>query len=167
MERNVKTWAIITHKSSPSQRRSAPFRALARARVLILPGYLHPGKGKERKALAKSKVRQWSRARDYSSWAWTSSLISKIWLFARGGLSKISIFRSIYLKNHVSRNELWNNFCWKKWEELIYYGKSWNIGQVCFEFLMFMNFVALYNLLRKTCAAFLFNEAVSFLNCPV
>jgi hypothetical protein len=30
---------------SPSQRRGALFRALARARVLIPSGYLHPGKG--------------------------------------------------------------------------------------------------------------------------
>jgi hypothetical protein len=47
------------------------------------------------------------------------------------------------LENHVSHNELWSNFCLKKWEELIYWGKSWNIGQVCLECLMFMNFVAL------------------------
>jgi hypothetical protein len=38
------------------------------------------------------------------------------------GISKISIFKSIYLENHVSHNELWSNFCLKKWEELIYYG---------------------------------------------
>jgi hypothetical protein len=37
---------------------------------------------------------------------WTSSLISKICLFARSGISKISIVKSIYLENHVSHNEL-------------------------------------------------------------
>jgi hypothetical protein len=30
------------------------------------------------------------------------ALISKIWLFARSGISKISVFKSIYLENHVS-----------------------------------------------------------------
>jgi hypothetical protein len=90
-----------------------------------------------------------------------TSLIWKICLFARSGINKISIFKSIYLENHVSYNELWSNFCLKKWEELIYCGKSWNIGQVCFEYLMFMNFVALiYCVKMHWPTAFLFNEAV-------
>jgi hypothetical protein len=36
---------------------------------------------------------------------WTS-LISKVWLFARSGISKLSIFKNIYLENHVSHDEL-------------------------------------------------------------
>jgi hypothetical protein len=47
----------------------------------------------------------------------------------------------------------------------IYCGKSWNIGQVRFECLMFMimNFVALINnLLRKTCTAVFLFKAISF-----
>jgi hypothetical protein len=59
------------------------------------------------------------------------------------------------LENHVSHNELWSNFCLKKWEELIYCGKSWNIGQVCLiECLMFMNFVALKLFLSNTVRSF-------------
>jgi hypothetical protein len=85
-------------------------------------------------------------------------------LFARSGISKISIFKSIYLENHVSHNELWSNFCLKKWEELIYCGKSWNIWMFnVYEFCCF-------NLLRKTCTAFLFNEAAlkfSKLSCLI
>jgi hypothetical protein len=127
-------WAL-----SPSQRRGAPFRASARGEGSNSPRLFTPG---EREALAKSKVHQWSRA-SVTNRGWSSSLISKIWLFARSGISKISIFKSIYLESHVSHNELWSTFCLKKWEELIYCGKSWNIGQVCFECLMFMNFVAL------------------------
>jgi hypothetical protein len=43
-----------------------------------------------------------------------------------------------------------------------------NIGQVCFECLMFMNFVALANVLPKTTFCLeLSNEAVSFLIYPV
>jgi hypothetical protein len=98
---------------------------------------------------------------------WSSSLISKIRLFARSWISRFQFSKAYNLVNHVSHNKLWSNFCLKKWEELIYCGKSWNIGQVCFECLMFMNFVAL---LRKICTAFLFNEAVSterLLNYPV
>jgi hypothetical protein len=107
----------------------------------------------EREALAKSKVHQWSRAR-VTNRGWSSSLISKIWLFARCGISKISIFKSVYLENHVSHNELWSNFCSKKWEELIYCVKSWNIGQVCFEYLMFMNFVALIYCIKHALLSF-------------
>jgi hypothetical protein len=36
-------------------------------------------------------------------------------LFARSGINKISIFKSIYLENHVSHNEIWSNFCLKNW----------------------------------------------------
>jgi hypothetical protein len=61
------------------------------------------------------------------------------------------------LENHLSHNELWSNFCLKKWEELIYCGKSWNIGQ--FECLMFMNFVALIYCVKHALLSFL-NEAV-------
>ena len=60
------------------------------ARVLIPPGYLHPGKGKHFPSLKFINNRGWS-----------SSLISKIWVFAWSGISKISIFKSIYLENHV------------------------------------------------------------------
>jgi hypothetical protein len=59
------------------------------------------------------------------------------------------------LENHVSHNELWSKFCLKKWEELIYCGKSWNIGQVCFECLMFMNFVALIYCVKHALLSFL------------
>jgi hypothetical protein len=65
--------------------------------------------------------------------------------------------------DHLRQLWLSIQFCLKKWEELIYYGKSWNIQQVCFEYLMFMNFVALTFCL-KTWTVFLFNEALSFIN---
>ena len=98
-------------------RAGAPFRALARGEGTNSARLFTPG---EREALAKSKVHQWSRA----------------WVTNR------SIFKSTHLENHVSHNKLWSNFCLKKWEELKYSGKWWNIGQVCFECLMFMNYVA-------------------------
>jgi hypothetical protein len=123
----------------PSQRRGVPFRALAWGEGTNSAQLFTAG---EREALAKSKVHQWSWPL-VTNRGWSSSLISKIWLFASSGINKISIFKSIYLENHVSHNELWSNFCLKKWEELIYCGKSWNIGKVCSECLMFMNFVAL------------------------
>jgi hypothetical protein len=135
---------------STSQRRGAPFQALARGEDTNSARLFTPG---EREALAKSKVYQWSRAW-VTNRGWSSSLISKIWLFARSGINKISIFKSIYLKNHVSHNELRSNFCLKKWEELIYCGKSWNIGQVCFECLMFMNFVALIYCVKHALLSF-------------
>jgi hypothetical protein len=113
---------------SPSQRRGASFRALARGESTNSDGLFATG---EREAIAKSKVHQWSRAW-VTNRGWSSSLILKIWLFARSGISKISIFKSIYLEKHVSYNELWSNFL-KKLEELIYCGKSWNIRQVCFD----------------------------------
>jgi hypothetical protein len=117
---------------SPSRRREAPCEGTNPPR-LFTPG--------ETKALTKSKVHQWARA-SLTVRGWSSSLISKIWLVARSGISKISIFKSIYLEHHVSHNELCSSyFCLKKWEELIYCGKSWNIGQVYIECLMFMNFM--------------------------
>jgi hypothetical protein len=74
---------------------------------------------------------------------WSSSLISKIWLSAcRSGISKISILKT-YIWKIVSYTTSLKQFCLKKWEELIYYGKSWNIRQVFFEYLMYTNFVAL------------------------
>ena len=137
---------------SPSQRRGAPFRALARGEGTNSARLLTPG---ERKALGKSKVHQWSWARDYGSWVNLLTDLKNTAVFiARSGIRKISIFKSIYLENHVSRNELWSNFCLKKWEELIYCGKSWNIGQVCFECLMFMNFVALIYCVKHALLSF-------------
>jgi hypothetical protein len=50
---------------SLSQRRGAPFRASARGEGTNSDRLFTPG---ERKALAKSKVHQLSRARDYGSW---------------------------------------------------------------------------------------------------
>ena len=70
-------------------------------RVLIPPGYLHPGKGKHQQSLKFIN----NRRRVTMIHGWTS-LISKIWLFVRSGISKISIFNSIYLENHISYNEL-------------------------------------------------------------
>jgi hypothetical protein len=129
---------------SPSRRREAPCEGTNSPR-LFTPG--------EREALAKSKVHQWAWA-SVTNRGWSSSLISKIWLFARSGISKISIVKSIYLENYVSHDELWSNFCLKKWEELTYCGKSWNIGQVCFECLMFMNFVALIYCVKHALLSF-------------
>jgi hypothetical protein len=81
-------------------------------------------------------------------------------------ISKISIFKNIYLENHVSHNELWSKFCLKKWEELIYYGKSWNIGQVCFECLMFMNFVALISCIKNDLFPFQWTCKFPLLSLP-
>jgi hypothetical protein len=50
---------------STSQRRRAPFRAIARGECTNSAPLFTPG---ERNALAKSKVHQWSRAHDYGSW---------------------------------------------------------------------------------------------------
>jgi hypothetical protein len=36
----------------------------------------------------------------------TSSLISKLWLLARSRISKISIFKNIFLENHFIYNGL-------------------------------------------------------------
>jgi hypothetical protein len=92
----------------------------------------------EAKALAKSKVHQWSRAcsvpHQRSFGGWSSSLISKIWL------SEAYIWKITF---HTMSFEAVFVWTLKKLEELFYCGKSWNIGQVCFECLMFMNFVAL------------------------
>ena len=86
--------------SSPSQRRGALFRALARGEGTNSARLFTPG---ERKALAKFIN---DRGPVTMVHGWTSSLISKIWLFASSGISKISIFKSIYLENQVSHNEL-------------------------------------------------------------
>jgi hypothetical protein len=75
--------------------------------------------------------------RDCGSWVlyckchgWTSSLISKKWLFGRRVLSKISIFKNIYMENRF----------WYKLSKAIFvswrneknsittHRKSWNIG---------------------------------------
>jgi hypothetical protein len=132
---------------SPSQRRGALFRALTRGEGTNSARLFTLG---ERNALAKSKVHQISWAHGYDPRVdlltdLKNMAVYQEWDNHTEDISKISIFKSIYLENHVSHNDLWSKFCLKKWEELIYYGKSWNIGQVRFECLMFMimNFVAL------------------------
>ena len=54
----------LTAFSPPSQRRGGPFRALAWGEGTNSARLFTPGK---RKALAKSRVHQWSRAREYGS----------------------------------------------------------------------------------------------------
>jgi hypothetical protein len=72
-----------------------------RAMVLIPLDDLHPGKGI--KALANSKVVSWGHG--------TFSLISKIWLFARSGISNISICNVIIWLSY-------NNLLFYKWMNL-------------------------------------------------
>jgi hypothetical protein len=74
---------------SPSQRRRAPFRVLARGEGTNSARLFTPG---ERNALAKSKVHQisWAHGNDPRA---ASSLISKIWLFARSGISTLRILK--------------------------------------------------------------------------
>ena len=95
--------------------------ALARGEGTNSAGYLYPGIEKHSRSLKFMNY----RGRVTMIHGWTS-LISKIQMFARIGISKISNFKNRYLENRVSHNELGSNFCVKKWEESIYYGKSWN-----------------------------------------
>jgi hypothetical protein len=75
-------------------------------------------------------------------------------------MSKISILKDENRENRFIYNNL-EAMLFEKWEELIYYGKSWNIRQVCFEYLMFTNFVALTFCLAKKHELFsFFNEAL-------
>jgi hypothetical protein len=74
---------------------------------------------------------------------WLSSLISKIWLIAcRSGMSKISILKDIYLENRFIYNKL-EAILFEEIRRFDLLWKSLNIRQVCFEYLMFTNFVAL------------------------
>jgi hypothetical protein len=142
---------------SPSQRRRVPFRALAWGEGTNSAQLFTAG---EREALAKSKVHQWSRPL-VTNRGWSSSLISKIWLFASSGINKISIFKSIYLENHVSHNELWNASQFL-FEEMRRIDLLWKIVEYRESLLRMFNVYEFccFNLLRRTCTAFLFNEAV-------
>ena len=56
----------------------------------------------ERNALAKSKVHQILWAHGYEIQGWTSSQISKIWLFARSGISTLSILKQDFnFQKHI------------------------------------------------------------------
>ena len=155
---------------SPSQRRGAPIRALAWGEGNNSTRLFRPG---ERNALAKSKVHQISWDYGYDPMDLLTDI--KKWLYARSGISTLRILKQDFnFQKHIfgkSRFTQWAFeaiFVWKKWEELIYYGKSWNIGQVYMDSLMLMNFVSLivYCVKHALLPVYLFNEAVSFLNYP-
>jgi hypothetical protein len=142
---------------SPSQRRGAPFRALFRDEGIKSTKLFTPEKGKHWRSrkIINDRGREWPTVGGYSYWSQKYGCLSGVWI------SNISIFKSIYI------------YIWKitfhttplkkfLFEEMRRIDLLWEIVKYTVSLLrMFIVYeFCCFNLLRKTCTAFLFNEAV-------
>ena len=142
---------------SPSQRCGAPFQALARGEGTISARLFTPG---ERDALAKSKVHQRSRA-------WVTN--RGWWVVILTDLKNMAVCQEWDKQDFNSQKHIFGKSRFKQWalkqflfEEMRRIDLLWKIVEYGASLLWMFNVYEFccFNLLRKTCTAFLFNEAV-------